>query len=103
MLRCRFAQSFLGLAGLNLTSAASGMQVKSRTIVLQTSPVADFQYHNGEEFAGLRSSKFLNEHPQKYGEKLSACIVELNDENSDSWEWEWERVRFEVLLEESSP
>jgi hypothetical protein len=36
------------------------------------------------------------------GAKLSARIVELKDER-DSWEWEWERVRFEVLLEESSP
>lgn len=33
------------------------------------------------------------------GEKLFARIVELNDENTGSWEWEWERVRFEIVME----
>ena len=136
MLSCRFVQSFLGLAGLKLTpdGVAIAKRGQRRSILLQTSPVAEFQYHSGNAvWGGMRVGQALTlvreplnpydakavrvdwrGHKLGYvprtenhavaqlldrGEKLSARIVELNDENSDSWEWEWERVRFEVLLE----
>ena len=47
MLRCRFVQSFLGLAGLNPAAVARGLRAGCRTILLQASAVSEFQYHNG--------------------------------------------------------
>ena len=76
MLSRRFIQSILGLVGLVTRPAASGAATQCRTILIQTSPVAGFQYHK----------------------KLSARIVELN-QRGEPWEWTRERVRFEILLE----
>lgn len=102
MLRHPFTQSILGVVGQASPASATGEPAGRRTIFLQTSPVAEFQYHNGQEFAESWPGKFLRQdYPQKYDQKLSARIVELNDETSGSWEWEWERVRFEILLEKN--
>lgn len=75
VLRRRFIQSILGLVGLATGPAAAGAVAQRRTVLLQTSPVAGFQYHK----------------------KLSARIIALNG-RGEPWEWAWERVRFEILL-----
>lgn len=47
MLRRQFFRSFLALAGL-LPGASIARPAQTRAILLQTSPVAGFQYHAGE-------------------------------------------------------
>lgn len=52
MLCRRFTQSILGVVDLASPSFATGEPPGRRTIFLQTSPVAEFQYHNGEAVWG---------------------------------------------------
>lgn len=55
MLRRRFIQSLLALAGLASSWSTAGTPAAPRTILLQTSPIAGFQYHNGEAVWGRLS------------------------------------------------
>ena len=61
MLRRRFIQSLLQLAALIPSISIAAPRTPSRTILLQTSPVAGFQYHHGEEvWDGLRAGQTLD-------------------------------------------
>ena len=48
MLRRTFLRSLAAILGLVALPRTAGAQAAQRTILLQTSPVAGFQYHDGE-------------------------------------------------------
>lgn len=61
MLRRTFLHSLLALAGLAPRTSVERAVVLPRTVLLQTSPVAGFQYHEGEAiWAGLREGLVLD-------------------------------------------
>jgi len=61
MLRRQFIQSLLQLAGLLPGISIAAPRIPPRMVLIQTSPVAGFQYHQGEEvWDGLRAGETLD-------------------------------------------
>jgi hypothetical protein len=61
MLRHEFIQSFLGVIGLVASAPGKDSPATRRAICIQISPIAGFQYHNGEAVWGwLRPGQTLD-------------------------------------------
>lgn len=129
MLRRAFLRSLAAILGLAALPRTAGAQAARRTILLQTSPVAGFQYHDGEMvWPMLRigdTLQLVREHRNAFdnravrieweGCKLgyvprseNHAIAQLLDRDTalsariielKNSSDPWQRARFEVLLE----